>query len=270
MNTLKIVALPLDITWVDREENVYALSSALRHIPAGTDIVVLPETFDTGTVSDTTVFDSSSVTASANATFDAIRNLAHKYNLAIAGSVVTTNSDGQFCNRGFFIEPSGEETFYDKHHLFSLSPEASQFKAGSDPIPVVRFRGWNIAFAICYDLRFPAWLRNTDYKYDVLILPANWPEKRAYAWEHLLIARAIENQAYVVGANRSGSDDYGTYDNLTYIFDYLGRPVMKRLEPTENVKTAICIAECDQSKLNQFRRSFPIANDADPLTIGQK
>ncbi len=267
MNTLKIAALPLDITWVDREENVYALSRALRQVPADTDIVVLPETFDTGAVADTTVFDSTTVSASAEATLDAVRALAHKHNLAIAGSVVTTDRDGRFRNRGFFIEPSGEETFYDKHHLFGLSPEASQFAAGTEPIPVVRYRGWNIALAICYDLRFPAWLRNTDYKYDVLIIPANWPEKRAYAWEHLLIARAIENQAYVVGANRAGSDDYGTYNDLTYIFDYLGRPIMNCLEHTENTKTSICVAQFDQSKLNHFRETFPVAKDADHITI---
>lgn len=123
MNTLKIAALPLDITWVDREENVYALSRALRQVPADTDIVVLPETFDTGAVADTTVFDSTTVSASAEATLDAVRALAHKHNLAIAGSVVTTDRDGRFRNRGFFIEPSGEETFYDKHHLLDSAPK---------------------------------------------------------------------------------------------------------------------------------------------------
>lgn len=263
MNILKIATLSLDITWADREENIYALTRAMKNIPTDTDIVVLPETFDTGAIVDTDVFNTSALSPSANETLETVRQLAHKFNMAIAGSVVTFEND-KFYNRGFFIEPSGEETYYDKHHLFGLSTESRNFAAGTDPIPVVRYRGWNIALAVCYDLRFPAWLRNNDNKYDVLLVPANWPEKRAYAWEHLLIGRAIENQSYVVGVNRSGSDDYGMYDNLTFAFDYVGLPILKPLE-INGGKVAAGIAVCDKSQLNRFRQSFPVSNDADPF-----
>lgn len=267
MNILKIVTLPIDITWADRDENIYALTRALKRVPADTDIVALPETFDTGAIVDTDIFNRTAVSASADETLDALRRLAAKYNMALTGSFVTTDTNGDLRNRGFFIEPSGDETFYDKHHLFGQSTEAKCFTPGNDAIPVIRYRGWNIALAICYDLRFPAWLRNTDYKYDVLILPANWPEKRAYAWGHLLIARAIENQAYVVGVNRSGSDDYGTYDNLTYAFDYLGKPILKPLNAADDAKIKAGIAVCYLSKMNQFRESFPAAHDADRFTF---
>lgn len=267
MNILKIATLPLDITWADRDENVYALTRALKKLPSDTDIVALPETFDTGSIVDTDIFNRTTVSASADETLDTLRRLARKHNMALTGSVITTDVDGSFRNRGFFIEPAGDEYFYDKHHLFGLSSEAEHFTAGRDAIPVIRYRGWNIALAVCYDLRFPAWLRNTDNKYDVLIIPANWPEKRAYAWKHLLIARAIENQAYVVGANRAGSDDFGNYDGLTYVFDYVGKPILEPLDKSADTKPEIGIAVCDRAKITRFREAFPVANDADRFTI---
>lgn len=114
--------------------------------------------------------------------------------------------------------------------------------------------------AICYDVRFPVWLRNTGNKYDLLVIPANWPDKRQYAWEHLLKARAIENQAYVIGANRSGEDSFGKYDKSTYIIDYMGQSV------GEN-KGAFTIAELSKSSLEKIREHFPVWKDADEFGI---
>ena len=91
--------------------------------------------------------------------------------------------------------------------------------------PVIRYRGWNISLVICYDLRFPVWCRNVNNRYDMLIVPANWPSARGYAWRQLLIARAIENQAVIVGADRSGCDDYGDYEYMSYVFDPSGHEI---------------------------------------------
>lgn len=114
--------------------------------------------------------------------------------------------------------------------------------------------------AVCYDIRFPAWLRNTGNKYDLLIVPANWPDKRKYAWEHLLEARAIENMSYVIGVNRMGKDSSGVYNDSTYIFDYKGQSV-------GNTQQNITIASLSKSRLETFREHFPVWKDADEFDI---
>lgn len=259
MDTLNIVALPLNITWSDTEENLFRAERNLRKLAKDTDIVVLPELFSTGFIGTEELLPKLAEDFASSATLARVRKWARNFNFAIAGSVLIREGDSYF-NRGFFIEPSGEETFYDKKHLFSISSEKRILSGGKSPVPVVRFRGWNIALAICYELRFPAWLRNTGYKYDVLIIPANWPESRAHAWQTLLAARAIENQAYVVGANRSGVDDGGVYDNQTFIFDYLGNPIHKGTD-------AAVTATVNRNPLMKFRKNFPAANDADSFVI---
>lgn len=259
-NKLIVSALPLDIRWADKEANFTALDNALRQLPAGTDVLVLPELFSTGYINDPSLLYE---TAELNTgeTIDKIKERAAAFNTAIAGSFLARTAHRCY-NRGFFIEPSGEETFYDKHHLFSLSDEAKVMAHGIDRLPIVRFRGWNIALIICYDLRFPVWCRSHRASYDVMLVPANWPKAREYAWKHLLIARAIENQAAVVGANRGGSDDYGEYDNLTYIFDSLGIPVGTAPEGSPFVTAVL-----DKEMLDRHRAKFPVADDCDDFSL---
>lgn len=262
MNNLKISIVPLDITWTDVDENLFVTENILRKIDKDTDIVVLPELFSTGFIGSRELLYKFAEDYRSSQTLDRIRSWAKNYNFAIAGSLLI-NEKGNFYNRAFFVEPSGESAFYDKKHLFSLSSEARDFTPGSKQIPVIRFRGWNIALAVCYELRFPAWLRNTNNKYDVLLMPANWPAKRSYAWEHLLIARAIENQAYVIGANRSGKDDSGEYDDLSFIFNYLGKPI----HISSNKLKGVIYADLDLERMRAYRTSFPVEKDADNFQI---
>lgn len=160
----------------------------------------------------------------------------------------------------FFIEPSGEETFYDKRHLFSVGREGAIFHPGTTPMNIVRFRGWNIALIICYDLRFPVWCRCVDNRYDLMLVIASWPRSRGYAFEHLLVARAIENQCTVVGCDRGGSDEFGQYDGLTQIYDSHGMPVGTEEEP-------FVVADLSLNKVQAYRESFPVSRDADDFTI---
>ena len=251
---LKIAALPLDIAWTDRDENLFAAANHIHSLPKDVDVIVLPELFTCGFVTDPALLAGLADSAGSHPSLDAMRKMARAANAAVCGTVPWCLEDGSFVNRCLFVEPDGETTVYDKHHLFTLGNEAKAFTAGAKEIPVVRFRGWNIAMAVCYDLRFPEWLRNRPARYDVLLVPANWPQARAYAWRQLLIARAIENQAYVVGANRSGKDDFGTYDNLTYIFDYLGMPV----EAVPVSEPMAIVATLSHTALDDARRFFPV------------
>ena len=260
-NTLKVAAIPLDTAWCDRDENLFALQNAVRTLPKDIDVIVLPEMFNTGFLSDPTMLESLSDNSLSHPTLDAVRALAAKANAAICASWVWRADDGTYTNRCHFVEPNGETAIYDKKHLFALSSEGRVLTAGTRPAPVVRFRGWEITMAICYDIRFPEDMRNRPERYDLMLIPANWPDARSYAWRHLLIARAIENQAFVVGANRSGRDDFGTYTNSTYILNHLGMSVATPLAPTtgdDDAGNAILISTLSRTELAEARRGFPV------------
>lgn len=247
---LKVATLQLNITWADVNANLTAVEELLASLPDGYDIAVLPEMFSTGFITDRELALRCADTGNGR-TLQTMRLWAQKYNMAIVGSIIVADGE-QLKNRAYFVEPSGEVTFYDKRHLFEISGEDRIYSPGKKQIPVVRYRGWNITFAVCFDLRFPAWLRNDRGAYDLLLIVANWPDTRSYAWEHLLIARAIENQAYVVGANRSGVDNYGLYSMTSMTVDPKGMPVQQIY--SEFIQSA----ELDKEMLEAFRGKFPV------------
>lgn len=266
---LKIAALPLNIAWANREENLAAVEAAMASLRPDTDVLVLPELFSTGFIADPDVMRQLAETDDG-ATISRLSELAGRYKTAIAGSYLACNADAtEYYNRGFFIEPNGETCFINKRHLFHVSPEAQMLVQGLTPYKVVRFRGWNIALGICYDLRFPVWCRNRvangRYAYDLFLLPANWPQARALALDTLGKARAIENQAYYVIANRSGSDEYGEYDGLTFIDNYIG----ERVATTEGSSdpSAPIYAIADREGLEKLREYMPAGLDSDDFTI---
>ncbi len=256
---MKIASIPLDIACADPTENLLAIEGKLRSLDPDTDIVVLPELFTTGFISDNEQIKATAETNGGH-TVATIRLWAAHFNVAICGSFLACIND-HFYNRGFFIEPSGEEKFCDKAHLFSLSEESETLSRGNERIPTIRFRGWNISFIICYDLRFPVWCRNVDLSYDIMIVPANWPTARKSAWETLIKARAIENQAYYVACNRSGIDDYGEYSpEMTFSSDYKGNSI-------STLKNGIIYTTLNKEKLEEFRRKFPVWKDNDRFEI---
>lgn len=257
---LKIAILPYDVAWGDKEENLLSIGERLRRVDNNTDIVVLPELFTTGVVTDPSMVVNLAET-NQDKTIRTMMYWAFEHNLAICGSFLATTS-GNYFNRAFFIEPSGEVTFYDKRHLFSIDGEPEQFIKGNDKCEIIRYRGWNIYMVVGYDMRFPVWCRNIENRYDIMLAMASWPNTRAYSWRQLLIARAIENQAYVIGGNRSGSDDYGIYDiGDSIIIDFKGN-IISQLD-TKN----IIYAQLSKQELLMYRQKFPQCNDADKFTL---
>lgn len=258
---LKVAAIPLDITWADPQKNRDETERLLADVDADTDIVVLPELFSTGFMADSQAM-SLAAEGGEGATMQWVKKLSARLSMAFAGSFLCVDGD-RYLNRGFFITPYSSTTFYDKRHLFSLSPEAKIYSEGHEFIPVVEFRGWKISMIICYDLRFPVWCRNKNNRYDMLLVTANWPQARGFAWKQLLSARAIENQVPVVGANRSGIDDYGDYNGLTFMMDALGRTVAS----TENNPSRPITATFSKDSLERYRRQLPVGRDADDFTL---
>lgn len=257
---LKIAIIQLDIANGDKQANILSIADKLHRVEKDTDLVVLPELCTTGFLLDTEAMEKLAEPTSG-LTMDTMYRYAQVFNMAICGSFIAKVGT-KYYNRGFFIEPSGEETFYDKRHLFSMSNEARFFSPGETVCPPIRFRGWNINMIICYDMRFPAWCRNKENSYDILVAPANWPTSRVYAWRQLAIARAIENQCFVIGANRMGTDEFGEYPGDSIIVDYVGHPVGRY-----NVEEGIVYATFTKDGMESLRTKFPVWKDADRIEI---
>lgn len=250
----------MELIWNDINVNIDNLEKAIAGLHPHTDIVILPETFSTGYPSNTTKDQIKElIQRNGDNVLERIKTLARNNNVAIAGSLMI-ESDGQLFNRAFFIEPTGDEYYADKKHLFSMAGEDKIFKAGNKRMKV-RFRGWNISLIVCYDIRFPVWCRNRENEYDFLIVVANWPKVRIDAWNKLLPARAIENTAYIAGVNCKGIDDHAyEYDGSSHIYDFKGKEIGIKMGP-------FIYASLAHDKLDKFRDKFPVWKDADKFWL---
>lgn len=222
------------------------------------DLVLLPEMFATGFRTDAATvaqpMDGEIVTA--------LRTWAAQSGKAVAGSVAVTD-DGRYCNRLLFATPSGELTWYDKRHLFRPGGETDTFTAGERRV-VVEYRGVRFLLLVCYDLRYPVWSRCRQ-DYDVILCSAAWPESRRDVWRTLLCARALENQAWVVGANFCGEDATGRYAGSSVIIDCYGRFRAEAPERAEACRTV----HFQLDEQNRFRERFPTWRDADDFVLKQ-
>lgn len=259
---LNVALLPMTLTWGEKEKNMATLADMLQRVHPLTDLVIVPEMFSTGFLTGDKEAIRPLAERNTGATIDRVKELAHQHNMAIAGSFIA-DSGGSLYNRAFVIEPSGDETFADKKHLFTFAGEDRSFSHGYERL-AVRYRGWNIAMVVCYDIRFPVWCRNRDLEYDVLIAVANWPKVRVDAWNKLLPARAIENLAYVCGVDCRGTDDHGfEYDGSSAVIDFKGKEIGTRVDGADG----IIYATLSRERLDSFRAKFGAWRDADPFIL---
>ncbi|MBR5205647.1 MAG: amidohydrolase [Alistipes sp.] len=248
----RVAIVQRDITWSDAETNLQALERELAGVEA--DIVVLSEMFQTGFVTEPQGI------ADEGATLEWMKRIARQLDAAVVGSVAVREGE-EYRNRMYFVKPNGESLHYDKFHLFSVGGESRHFTAGRERV-VVEWRGVRYLLAICYDLRFPVWSRCRD-DYDAMIYSALWPKPRREVWRTLLRARAIENQAYVVGVNRVGEEPTGLqYSGDSAVINYFGQAVEDMGD-----KSGIAIAEIDKEALDGFREKFAVWRDADNFEL---
>ena len=186
-----------------------------------------------------------------------MQQTAVKRKVALCGSVAMRDVDGTYRNRHYFVKPDGTYQFYDKRHLFSYGGEDKNYTRGEERT-VVEYNGWRFLLLTCYDLRFPVWSRYRD-DYDAIIYVANWPDTRQRVWETLLRARAIENQCYVIAANRVGKDAECAYIGGSCVIDAKGNTIVESSEPTEQILTA----ELSKESLERFRMKFQVLKDKD-------
>lgn len=254
---MRISLIQTDIAWEDKQENLRRLRLRLEELKGRTDLVVVPETFTTGFSMNADRL----AEPLTGPTVSLLQQWASKYCTALAGSFIARHDDGTCRNRFFFFTPDGKAAYYDKRHLFRMGHEDQYFAPGRER-PVISYRDFRILPQVCYDLRFPVWSRNRN-DYDALLYVASWPASRIAAWDALLPARAIENQAYVLGVNRVGNDPTAAYNGHSAAFDFLGRPMGTLPDGEEGVVRATI----DTEALAAFRDRFRAWADADDFAL---
>ena len=257
MKNLNVATIQFDIAWENPQINYDKIDALLKHIQQA-DLIILPEMFTTG-------FSMAPERIAENyhdemSTLQWMRAHAKKFNAVVMGSV-SCEDGGKYFNRCLVVFPEGQHFYYDKNYLFSIGQESEHYTAGQGSI-IIEWKGWKIKPLVCYDLRFPEHARNEiidgEYAYDLLIYMANWPSVRVHPWNTLLMARAIENQAYVIGVNRTGDDDSAVAHNgSSGIYDFKGESLASLMENEEGVIQK----DLNISELKSFREKFPALRD---------
>lgn len=253
MQDLMVTLIQTQLIWEDIDANLAMFDDHIDNLKGPTDLIVLPEMFSTG-------FSMNAARLAETMTGKAVawlRKKAAQMDLNITGSVMIMESENYY-NRLVWARPDGEMITYDKKHLFRYANEDKVFTAGQDLI-TIELKGWRIRPFICYDLRFPIWTRNLNQAYDMALFVANWPAIRVAHWRALLKARAIENQAYVVGVNRVGTDGKGfNYDGYSAVITPTGEKLFEKA-----VDTSRPTIRLDRKALEDYRAAFPAWMDAD-------
>jgi omega-amidase len=262
-STLRVSLVQGATRWHDAAANREYYGSLVRSLRGQSNLIILPETFLSG-------FTNETLGNAEDMTGEGVRwlsALASEVAAVVTGSLIIR--DGDKCvNRLIWARPDGSSEIYDKRHLFRMADEHLRYAGGSERL-IVELNGWRVCPQVCYDLRFPVWLRNRfdrdaqRFDYDLMIFVANWPAPRRHAWSTLLRARAIENLGYCVGVNRVGVDGNNiAYAGDSAAIDFLGQPLAE-LGAQEQIVTV----SLDPVALKLHRERFPAWMDADRFTI---
>lgn len=263
MQPLRVSLVQGDTRWHDPAGNRDYYGALIGPLAGRTDLVVLPETFTSGFSNDAV----EGAESMAGPTLAWLAGQARALDAVVTGSVVIREGDKVF-NRLVWMRPDGSHDRYDKRHLFRMAGEHERYAGGEQRL-LVELKGWRILPQVCYDLRFPVWLRNrydreaARFEYDLSLFVANWPAPRREPWRALLRARAIENLAYCIGVNRVGTDGNSLdYAGDSAAIDPVGT-VLAELAWTEQVHTLTL----DPQRLLAHRERFPAWRDADDFQL---
>lgn len=267
MSSLTVTLIQTNLHWENKKANLEMLQKKIESIKEKTEVIILPEMFSTG-------FSMSPERLSEKMdgeTVQWMQKMASSKKVILTGSVIIEENKKYF-NRLIWMLPTGEYGVYNKRHLFAYADEHSHYTAGNKKL-IASVKGWKINLQVCYDLRFPVWARQSppvaeagrDGQYDLLINVANWPEKRSIAWKTLLRARAIENQCFVIGVNRTGADGNKIiYNGDSSIIDPLGEIIYHK-----NITEDIFTYTLQKEKVTETRNQFPFWRDADQFIINE-
>lgn len=256
MEDLNLTLIQTEIHWQKPEANLAMYEEKIWQFTEATDIIVLPEMFQTGfTMEHGQLAEPMNLT-----TFKWMKQMAAQKQAVVTGSYIVKEA-GEVYNRLIWMQPDGQWQQYDKRHLFRMADEHHYYAMGQERL-VVEWKGWKICPMICYDLRFPVWARNRNLEYDLILYVANWPAARVNAWDALLKARAIENVAYSVGLNRVGEDGMGiAYNGHSGAYSPKGETLAL------SDKEELIQLRLEAETLQRFREKFPAHLDADDFNI---
>ena len=265
MENLKVTTIQFDICWEDKKANFEKLERLFfnKMSASESDFLVLPEMFATGfTMQPANFWEDLE-----GQTCIWLKKWAKHLNLCIGGGIITKTEQNTFQNTFIVVFPNGNIITYHKRHLFRMGEENKHYVQGNAK-RIIDIKGWKINLQICYDLRFPVYVRNkftgTKPDYDAIVYIANWPEARTYAWTNLLQARAIENQAFVIGVNRVGLDGNKiAHSGESTVVDPLGKHIFGPIKSIHSVETT----SLSYSVLEKARSVFPLLLDADEFTL---
>ncbi|MBP7345193.1 MAG: amidohydrolase [Sediminibacterium sp.] len=260
MHPLSVTLIQSNLVWENKAANLALFGEKIQTQTTPGQLVILPEMFSTGF----SMNPAQLAETMEGTTVQWMKTMATQQKIILTGSVII-EEEGKFYNRLLWVLPNGTVAYYNKRHLFAFAGE-NQFYAAGNKRLIAAVNGWKINLQICYDLRFPVWARQQIQEapeFDLLVYVANWPERRNHAWKTLLIARAIENQCYVIGVNRVGEDANGiNHSGDTMLIDPLGQ-VVYHCAHEEAISTHIL----DPQHLQDIRQRFPFWKDADQFNI---
>jgi predicted amidohydrolase len=258
MPDLIFTLIQTNLLWENKAPNLQMLGDKIQQTKGQTQIVVLPEMFSTGF----SMSPEKLAETMAGPTLQWMKEMSADHKIILTGSLII-EEEKKYYNRLIWMQPNGQFEYYDKRHLFAFGKEDYHYTAGEKRL-IVSINDWKINLQICYDLRFPIWARQSEAnEYDVLLYVANWPERRIHAWKSLLVARAIENQCYVVAVNRVGNDGNDIYHNgCSMVINPLGE-ILYQKEYDEDMFTITLKKEV----LEEVRSKFPFWKDADKFEI---
>ncbi|MHA4811590.1 nitrilase family protein [Flavitalea flava] len=286
MSTLTITTIQADLVWEDKAVNLRRFEEKIGNIRENTEVVILPEMFSTGfSMRPETLAEPMN-----GPTLAWMKKMAAQKRAVLTGSMIIEEK-GNYYNRLIWMLPNGSFGYYDKRHRFAYAGENEHYTAGHKRL-IASVKGWRINLMVCYDLRFPVWSRQTQgaepalrngpehhtpsavppaalpemtssLEYDLLLYVANWPERRSHAWKTLLQARAIENQAYVIGVNRVGIDG----NNILHSGDSLIVDPLGEVLHQDSGEEAVYTHTFRKEDLEEIRTRFPFWQDADHFSI---
>lgn len=251
---MNVTLIQSDLFWENKSSNITYFTKCIDEIKEQTDLIMLPEMFSTGFTMNTKTF----AEPMNGEVVEWMKETAKRNNAAICGSLIIEENN-KFYNRFVWVDAEGKLFHYDKKHLFRMGDENNNYTSGNDRI-IIDYKGFKIFPLVCYDLRFPVWMNRTKFfDYDLIIIVANWPERRSLAWKTLLQARAVENQCYVAAVNRTGNDGNGMYHSGdSSIINPKGEIIFQKSDETF-VKTF----SLNINDAIEWRKLFPVIEDAD-------
>ena len=252
---VNVIVLQLDIAWENKTANFDKVRRLLKEAqPETGSLVVLPEMFATGFTMNTAAM----ADPHGGETEQFLASAAKEFGVCLVAGAPMRGRDGRARNKALVFSPSGELlAFYAKMRPFTPGGESEHYAAGAHPV-VFHWQDWTISPFVCYDLRFPEIFREATavHQPHLFTVIANWPVKRIHHWVRLLQARAIENQAYVVGVNRIGRDPQHVYTGRSVIVDHHGE-ILADAHDCEG-----CInARLELAALLEYRRELPFLTD---------